>query len=86
MTAPLAAELARIFTGVTGVEAPAPTDDLIEDGWLDSLALVQLLFAVEQEFRIEIPLDRFELDSFRTLERLAALVAERRSADLGAPS
>jgi acyl carrier protein len=84
VSAPIAAELGRIFTHVTGADAPAPTDDLIEEGWLDSLSLVQLLFAVEQEFAIEIPLDRFELDSFRTLERLSELVAERRAADLRA--
>jgi acyl carrier protein len=40
------------------------------------------LFAIEQEFAIEIPPDQLEVDRFRTLERLAELVAERRSADL----
>lgn len=82
MTEPLLAELATIFSAVMGMEAPAPTDDLIEAGFLDSLALVQLVFAIEQEFAIEIPPDQLEVDRFRTLERLAELVAERRSAGL----
>lgn len=79
MTDPLLAELERIFADVTGSRPPSPDADLIEVGVLDSLALVELLFAIEQELGVEIPADRLEVTRFRTLESLAELVAECRA-------
>jgi acyl carrier protein len=78
MTDPLPAELAGIFADVTGSEPPEPDADLIEGGLLDSLALVELLFSIEQELGVEIPADRLEVTRFRTLASLAELVAECR--------
>jgi D-alanine--poly(phosphoribitol) ligase subunit 2 len=77
------AVLGRLFTEVTGTTAPAADADLIDAGLLDSLALVELLFAIEQELGTQIPPDRLEIDRFRTLERLAALVTECRTAAAG---
>ena len=75
--------LGRLFTEVTGTTPPAADADLIEAGVLDSLALVELLFAIEQELGTQIPSDRLEIERFRTLERLAALVAECRAEAAG---
>mgnify|MGYP000722281695 CR=1 FL=1 len=69
--------LRRVFTATLAVEAPTPTADLIDGGLLDSLALVELLAAIETEFGIEIPLDELDLDRIRTLESLTELVGER---------
>ncbi|PYP85486.1 MAG: hypothetical protein DMF61_16640 [Blastocatellia bacterium AA13] len=41
---------------------------------IDSLALVELIFFVEQEFSIEVPLD--EIDHFRSIRSIAALIAD----------
>jgi acyl carrier protein len=71
--------LAELFAGVTGSPAPAPDADLVQSGVLDSLALVELLFAIEQELGITIPSDRLEIERFRTLELLAELVGECRA-------
>jgi acyl carrier protein len=79
MIDPLPAELAGIFADVTGSEPPEPDADLIEGGLLDSLALVELLFSIEQELGVEIPADRLEVTRFRTLASLAELVAECRA-------
>jgi acyl carrier protein len=79
MTDSLLAELERIFADVTGSRPPSPDADLIEVGVLDSLALVELLFAIEQELGVEIPADRLEVTRFRTLASLAELVAECRA-------
>lgn len=76
MNEPDVARLGELFAGVTGSPAPAPDADLIQSGVLDSLALVELLFAIEQELGITIPSDRLEIERFRTLELLAELVAE----------
>jgi acyl carrier protein len=70
-----AATLGRLFAERVGAPAPAPSDDLLDGGRLDSLALVELLLAIEQEFAIEIPAELLEADRIRTLERLAELVA-----------
>ena len=79
MPDPLPVDLARIFAEVTGSEPPGPNADLIEDGVLDSLTLVELLFAIEQELGVEIPAERLEGERFRTLASLAELVAECRA-------
>ena len=78
-------QLSRIFAGVIGDEAPAPDADLVEGGVLDSLAFVELLFAIEQELGVEIPTERLEVARFRTLESIAELVAECRSLDPSSP-
>ena len=73
------ARIAELFAAVTSSAAPAPDADLIEGGLLDSLALVELLFAIEQDLGVEIPPDRLEIERFRTLGRLAELVEECRA-------
>ncbi len=79
MTDPLIPELAGMFADVTGSKPPGPDADLIEGGALDSLALVELLFAIEQELGVEIPVERLEVERFRTLASLAELVTECRA-------
>ena len=79
MTDPLIGQLATLFADVTGSNPPDRDADLIEGGVLDSLALVELLFAIEQELGIVIPAERLEIERFRTLARLAELVADCRA-------
>ncbi len=56
------------------IDVGSPTTDLIETGRLDSLALVELLAAIEQEFQVEVALDALEIDAFRSVESIAAFV------------
>lgn len=63
-----------LFEDALSIPAPAPEVDIIDLGLLDSLALVTLLFEMEVEFGVQIPLDSLEIEDFRTLERIAALV------------
>lgn len=56
------------------VEVPSPDTDLIETGLLDSLAVISLITELEREFGFELPLDEFDIESFRTVERMAELV------------
>ena len=65
-----------LFPEALGIDAPAEDADLVEEGVIDSLALIELLFAVERHFGIEIPPDRLEVERFRTIGRLAELVVE----------
>ncbi len=70
------ARIQRIFEEDFNVSAPAPQTDIIEAGLLDSLALVTLLFEVELQFGIEIPLESLEIDDFCTIQGIARLVGQ----------
>ena len=48
--------------------------DLIDSGLLDSLALVELLFAIEQEFGVTLDLAEFDIDNFRTIRRIGETI------------
>ena len=76
MTDTLVTRLGLMFAEVTGSTPPRPDEDLLEGGLLDSLALVELLFAIEQQLHVQIPGELLEVDRFRTLATLADLVAE----------
>lgn len=76
MSERVAQELASLFPEALGIDPPGKDVDLIEGGVIDSLALVELLFAIERRFGIEIPPDRLEVQRFRTIGRLADLVTE----------
>lgn len=77
MSKAVAQELASLFPDALGIDPPAEDVDLIEEGVIDSLALVELLFAIERHFGFEIPPDQLEVERFRTIGRLVELVAER---------
>ncbi len=59
------------------IEVPSVEADLIGSGLLDSLALVELLFEIEQRFGIDLEFDELEIENFRTVERISDLVARR---------
>ena len=65
----------RLFVETLNTSAPEADADLIDSGVLDSLALVELLFALEREFGVTIPLEELDIDTFRTVSSIADLVA-----------
>lgn len=66
--------ITQFFTERVNVEPGSPETDLIESGLLDSLTFVDLLVYIEEVFGVRIPLEQLELDSCRTIDRLARLV------------
>jgi len=66
--------LRDILANTLGTTAPDPDTDLVQSGLLDSLALVELLVAVEQEFAITFSPEELEIESFRSLKALTELV------------
>ena len=54
-------------------------EDLIESGLLDSMALVELLHAIEQEFSIQLPLEDLDVDLLRSVRRIASYVSKLRA-------
>jgi D-alanine--poly(phosphoribitol) ligase subunit 2 len=59
-----------------GVEVPSTDTDLVADGLLDSLALVTLIVGIEDTFGCRLPLDDFDIDRFRSIDAMAAFLAE----------
>jgi acyl carrier protein len=65
----------RLLADRVHIDVPSPDTDLIEGGFLDSLALVELIFQLEQEFEVSVPLDDLEIDRFRTVTNIGELMA-----------
>ncbi|MDQ4032311.1 MAG: acyl carrier protein [Actinomycetota bacterium] len=64
-------QIADLIRDRLSIEVPAQDTDLVESGLLDSLALVMLITALEDAFGCELPLDDFEIERFRSIERIA---------------
>lgn len=79
--------IADLFVGKLGLDIPSRDTDLFETGALDSMAFVELLALLEEEFGLAVSLDDIEIDNFRSIGRIAAFVAGRngRVAGQGAP-
>ena len=56
-----------------------PESDLYEAG-LDSMALMQLLILVEEEYGVSIPESALTKQNFSTVRHLSQIIRERRSA------
>jgi peptidyl carrier protein len=52
-----------------------PETELIEDGILDSIAILDLVGFLEERFRITMPVEEFIPENFRTAAAIAALAA-----------
>lgn len=59
------------------LEVPARDTDLLEQGILDSLLLIDLLMQLETEFALTISLDDLEIDAFRSVGAIAKFVADQ---------
>ena len=76
----LADRIAAIFQEALHLDPPPSDLDLFDTGVLDSLAFVELLLRLEQDFGVAVSVDDLELENFRTIERIAAFVATRAAA------
>ena len=48
--------------------------DLYADGMLDSMATVQFLLSLQDEFDIQVPVSEFDRDAWNTVEKIEARV------------
>jgi acyl carrier protein len=69
----------RVFEDALSIAAPAPDVDIVQSGLIDSLGLVTLLFELEREFDVRLPLESLDVEDFRTLANLTRLVASLRN-------
>ncbi len=69
--------LAGLLEKHVKVSVPSSETDLFESGVLDSLAFVDLLLGLEQEFGIKTAIDELDIDTFRSIARIAEFVMRR---------
>ena len=74
---PLQSRLLKFFLERVHIEIPSADTDLLETGALDSLAFVDLLLYMEQEFGITVSLEEVELDTFRSVEKIAEFLTKK---------
>jgi len=77
-TSSVAAELAVVFANDLHIDVPTPETDLLATGRLDSVAVVELLLQLEKRFGLRVDMEDLEIDHFRSLDSIAALIAARR--------
>jgi acyl carrier protein len=69
--------LTSLFSETMHVEVPSVQTDLFDTGILDSQRFVELLFHVERSFNTKIDIEHFEIENFRCIEKIAALILQR---------
>ena len=70
-------QIARFFPEHANIEAPSPDADLFEAGILDSLAFIDLVVYLEQQFDIRISADELEPENFRSIARISEFTTAR---------
>ena len=70
----LETRIVHIFTKEMHASVADVDTDLIDEGILDSLAFVDLLFRLEKEFGLKIAVDALEIDELRSIRKIAAFV------------
>ena len=70
--------ISAIFLEKMHITVPSTETDLLETGILDSLQLVDLLLHLEKEFGVRISLDSLEIESFRSISRIAGLIENQK--------
>lgn len=56
------------------IEAPTADADIIDNGALDSFAMVELLVAVEEHFGVEVDVEDLDVDDLRSARAIATLI------------
>ena len=76
----LTAQLAQIFHDQLNLEVSDADQDLIDEGLLDSLSLVEMLLVLESEFGVEVSILDIDFDAFRSVREIAKYLAPRMAA------
>ena len=68
-------QVGAVMSDRAGIEVPDAEADLLDAGLIDSLALVTLIVAFEDTFGVQLPLDDFDIDRFRSVASIADFLA-----------
>ena len=67
-------EIIQFFDEELNIDVPSTDTDLVEEGLLDSLTFVQLLYHFEQQYGVEMDLEELEIDTLRSVKRIATFL------------
>jgi methoxymalonate biosynthesis acyl carrier protein len=79
MSASINEQVRALFNEALNIEVPSDETDLIDGGFLDSLALVELLVEIEARFGVAVPLDDLDIDDFRSVARISEVIVASRN-------
>lgn len=69
--------VANLFSCGMNLDVPSVDTDLFDTGVLDSLAFVELLLQLEQEFGVTTSVEDLEVENFKSIARIADFVMNR---------
>ncbi len=78
----LAGVIRQLIADKLAMEVANDDTDLLAEGVLDSVTLVQLIMHLEQTFDIRVELADLEIDDLRSVRSIAALVSKLREGEL----
>jgi methoxymalonate biosynthesis acyl carrier protein len=76
--------LASLFSETLHLDVPSVDTDLFDTGLLDSQRFVELLLHIEQKFNTHIDIADFEIENFRCIEKIAALILQQTNGNAAA--
>jgi acyl carrier protein len=62
------------FKNSLNIDVGSVDEDLLADGRLDSLGVVELLFFLENHFDLRVDMEQLQLEQMRTVEAISRLV------------
>jgi acyl carrier protein len=77
--------IANLFSTALNLDVPSIDSDLFDTGALDSLAFVDLLFHLEQEFGVSTSVEDMEVENFKSIACIANFLTAR-GVDAAAPA
>ncbi|HEY2989032.1 MAG TPA: acyl carrier protein [Candidatus Binatia bacterium] len=70
-------QITALFLQQMDIAVPSIHTDLFDAGILDSLAFVDLLARLEEQFGIRVSIDDLELENFRSVAKIASFAASK---------
>lgn len=61
----------QVISSTLDLEHVDPQEDLFEAGYLDSLGIVNLMMALEEEFDVNLSPETMDLEKFRSVESIS---------------
>lgn len=78
--------VAQMISALIGMDVPSMELNLISEGMIDSLVLVQLVLGIEERFGVQIALDDLEFENFESVRSIADLVSAKAEMALVEPA
>lgn len=66
--------VSKVVCKTLTMETIAYEEDLIDSGLLDSLSLIQLMVALEEEFNIRIEPEEFDFEDYRSVKSMTEMI------------